>query len=80
MADGENPRTWDERVLDQILPDDLDWRQKVTAYPRAALIVAGTLGFLLGRSRGARVFGALAGVAADRVTATLAEALRPDDS
>jgi hypothetical protein len=78
-ATGSSARPWAERMLDQALPEELDWQQKVQSYPLTALLVATGLGFALGRSRGAGLFSALTGFAADRLTATISNALDTSD-
>lgn len=78
-TDNQPPRPWSERMLDQAFPDELDWRQKVQSYPLAALLVATGLGFALGRTRGSRLFSAVTGFAADRVTSTITNAVDPAD-
>jgi hypothetical protein len=56
-------------LLDELLPESLDWRHLVRKYPRSALAVAAAAGFWLGRHRGALLAGALGSY----VTAELVE-------
>lgn len=73
-------RTWTERVLDQILPEDLDWEDKVLSYPKTALIVAAGLGFALGKRHGLRLTSVAGSFAANRVANTISDVLERDSS
>ncbi len=57
-----------DEVVDELLPDELDWADLVKRYPKAALTLVAVGGFLLGRSRGAEIVEALSQFAADQVT------------
>ncbi len=48
-----------DQMVDDLVPEDLDWRQKVRDYPVPALTVAAIGGFLVGRSRGLALLGSL---------------------
>ncbi len=63
-----NDHVWADGVIDELLPDELDWRAKVRAYPKVAIIVAAGVGFLLARARGAHLFSSVTNFAADEVT------------
>jgi hypothetical protein len=56
-----------DELLDELLPDELDWRRLVTTYPVTSLALAAVGGYLLGRSRGVAIVGALATFAATTV-------------
>jgi hypothetical protein len=56
-----------DRVVDEILPEELDWSDLVVRYPKTSLAVAAVGGFLLGRSRGREMVVTIAAFAADRV-------------
>ena len=62
-------------LLDEVLPDELEWKRLVRRYPRTALLVAAAGGFYLGRSRGLEILRALADFAADTVTEGVNEAV-----
>lgn len=57
-----------DQVVDELLPDDLDWTDLVLRYPKVSLALAAVGGFLLGRSRGPEIVDALSQFAADRVS------------
>jgi hypothetical protein len=67
-----------ERLVDDLLPDDLEWRQLVTNHPYVSLTLAGLGGYLLGRSRGSAIVGALALFATDTLTSNVNSLLGED--
>ena len=54
---GGAPSLADE-ILDEILPEEVDWRQLVWSYPKSTLALAALGGYLLGRSHGRRLLSA----------------------
>lgn len=54
-------------VVDELMPESFEWERLVRTYPVPALLLAAAGGFILGRSRGRLVAGALASFAAARV-------------
>lgn len=56
-----------DELLDDLLPESLDWRGMVTSYPVAALTVSAIGGYLLGRRHGKAILDALSRFAADEV-------------
>ncbi|MEW6336096.1 MAG: hypothetical protein ACOY3Y_02500 [Acidobacteriota bacterium] len=54
-------------LLDKVIPGDIDWRDLVRRHPLLSVGVAATLGFLIGRAKGAAI---VAGASA-AVTATV---------
>jgi hypothetical protein len=60
-----------DRLLDELLPEGLEWRRLVTAYPLASLAAAALGGYLLGRSRGATMVGAVGAFASETVSRSL---------
>jgi len=57
-----------DEILDEILPEEVDWRQLVWSYPKSTLALAAIAGYWLGRSRGRRLFAAATQFAGDSVT------------
>lgn len=57
-----------DQVVDELLPDELDWSDLVVRYPKSALALAAIGGFLLGKSRGPEIVDALSEFAANRVS------------
>ncbi|TNF70883.1 MAG: hypothetical protein EP299_13135 [Acidobacteria bacterium] len=68
MEELERRGTSADQLLDELLPEELDWQRLVRAYPIAALSVAAVGGFLLGRNRGRAIVVALSAFAADSLT------------
>jgi hypothetical protein len=68
MEELERQGTNADQLLDELMPEELDWQRLVRAYPLAALSVAAVGGFLLGRSRGRAIVVALSAFAADSLT------------
>lgn len=54
-------------LLDDLIPPAVNWRRLVRRHPWPTLLVAGLGGYLLGRSQGRALVGALAGMALARV-------------
>lgn len=67
-----------DELLDELLPEELDWRRLVRTYPIPALLVAAAGGFVLGRGRGPVILAALSGLAADTVSQGVNEFLGTD--
>lgn len=65
-------------LVDELLPEELDWQRLVRSYPLTSLTLAALAGFLVGRSRGRDVMAALFGFAADTVTENVNEFLGKD--
>ena len=64
---GRPPSLADE-ILDEILPEEIDWRQFVWSYPKSTLALAALGGYLLGRTRGRRLLSAASEYVGDSVT------------
>lgn len=48
-----------DRLVDELVPEELDWERLVRSYPAPALALAAALGFLVGRSHGPAIVAAL---------------------
>ena len=62
-------------VLDELLPESLDWRHLVDTYPRACLAAAAAAGFLFGRRYGTLMVTAVGSYLAAQVGESMAEIL-----
>jgi hypothetical protein len=71
-ADRENLA---DELVDQLVATELDWRDMVRAYPKAALALAAVGGFALGRARGTTIVAALASYTADTLASNINEFL-----
>lgn len=67
-----------DSVVDELTPDDFDWPDAVRRYPLAALAVAAVGGYILGRTRGDEILGALSGFAVNTVTSQVNSILGQD--
>ena len=67
-AEGESPTSLADEILDEILPEQLDWRQLVWSYPKSTMALAALAGYLLGRSRGRKLASAATEYVGDTVT------------
>ena len=57
-----------DQLVDELVPDELDWRRLVSSYPITSLAVVVAGGYLLGRSRGESIVGALGVFASETVS------------
>lgn len=48
-----------DEILDELVPEGLDWERLVVTYPIPALLIAAVGGFLIGRSHGPQILGAV---------------------
>ncbi len=71
---GPRPSVADE-LLDELMPEELDWQRLVRRYPKSALLAAAAGGFLLGRGRGREIVAALAEFASEAVSESVNELL-----
>lgn len=55
-------------LLDEILPEGLDWERLVRSYPIPAVLIAAVGGFLLGRRHGPAILGAVSTYAASEMS------------
>ena len=73
MANGRKETGFDaeeilEEVIDDLLPERLDWRRLVRTYPVPALLVAAAGGYFLGRRHGGAVLASLPALAMSQVS------------
>lgn len=61
-----------EEVIDDLLPDELEWRRIVRTYPLPALAVAVVGGFFLGRYHGTEIVEAVTAYARREVSRNVA--------
>jgi hypothetical protein len=71
MAPASEGQSVAGRLLDELLPEELEWERMVRTYPLAALLVAGVAGYLLGLRSGAPILAAVGATATRRVTGLL---------
>jgi len=75
-AGGED--SFADQLLDELLPEDLEWRQVIRSYPLSALAVAALGGYFIGRRSGRLIVEAFSSTANDRVMRVAGELLADD--
>ena len=68
-------RSAPDRLVDELIPESVEWERLVRTYPLPALFLAAVGGFVLGRSRGSAVLEALSAFAGRRVARSVNELL-----
>lgn len=69
-----------ERTLDEVLPEELDWRHLMSDYPWPCLLVAAGGGFVLGRSRGPLILSALVSFAGRQAAGAVGSLLDDEEA
>ncbi len=65
----DEPKSLADELIDDLLPPDVDWRRIVRRHPLPSLLLVGLGGYLLGRTQGRALLGALSAAAASRLEA-----------
>lgn len=60
-----------DALLDELLPESLDWDRLVRTYPLPAMLLAAVGGFLIGRRHGKVLLSAVTGFATARIAQTV---------
>jgi len=61
-----------DELVDELMPEELDWRDLVCRYPRASLTLAAVAGFFLGRNHGTVLLGAVTTYAVNEISSNVA--------
>jgi hypothetical protein len=81
VDDAGRPSTIDD-ILDEILPEELEWERLVRSYPLPAVAAAAVGGFLLAFSHGPAIVSAVTGYLSAQVSRSvnqvLGQDIRPD--
>ncbi len=78
MMEHEETASFADGVLDNLLPEDVDWRRLVRSYPLPALVLSGLGGFFLGSRHGREILSALSGFATREVDRNISTLLGDD--
>ncbi len=78
MMEGEERVSFVDGVLDDLLPEELDWRRLVRSYPLPALVLSGLGGFFLGTRHGTEILSALSNFATSEVDRNISTLLGND--
>ena len=75
VNDDETPRggTSVEAILDELLPEELEWERLVRAYPVPAVALAAIGGFFIGLRHGPEILTAVSGFVASEVSRNVSE-------
>jgi hypothetical protein len=68
MTELEERESVVDELIDELVPEGLDWERLVVTYPIPALLLAALGGFLLGRRHGPEILAAVSGFAAAEVS------------
>ena len=68
-------RSMVDQMLDELIPEEIEWERMVRTYPLPALLVAAAGGFLLAYTRGPGIIGALSALATAQVGDAVRDAL-----
>lgn len=64
-----------EEILDELLPEELEWERLVRKYPIPALALAALGGFVLGLRHGPQILSAVSGFVAAEVSRNVSDLL-----
>ncbi len=78
LDDGAPHSSTADDLLDEILPEDLDWQRLVRTYPLPALAVAAAGGFLLGLLHGPTLVAAASSYVAAQVSRQVGQVIGQD--
>lgn len=57
-----------DELIDEIVPEGLDWERLVVTYPIPAILIAAVGGFLIGRSHGREILSAVSSYASSEIS------------
>lgn len=77
VDDASRPSTIDN-ILDEILPEELEWDRLVRNYPLPAVGVAAVGGFLLALSHGPAILSAVTGYVSAQISRNVSQVLGQD--
>lgn len=81
-AESGTPEPLADQLLDDLLPESLEWRRLVCTYPVTSLCLAGAAGFFLGRNHGSALLAAVSAFAvrevSDNIASVFGEAMSPE--
>jgi hypothetical protein len=78
MSELQEPESIVEELIDEIVPEGVDWQRLVVRYPIPSLLVAAVGGFFLGRRHGPEIVGALSTFAAGEVSRNVGQLFDQD--
>jgi len=78
MTDSPPERSFEQKVVDDLLPEELEWEEVVRAYPLCSLALVAIGGFLIGRKHGRAIVASFSDSATERVTSLLNDVFDSD--
>jgi hypothetical protein len=79
MSELQEPESIVEELIDEIVPEGVDWQRLVVRYPIPSLLIAAAGGFFLGRRHGPEIAGALSTFAAGEVSRNVGRLFDQED-
>jgi hypothetical protein len=73
VEDPRPQRSVEQRLIDGLLPEEMDWEDVVRTYPLTSVTLAAVAGFLIGSRRGRAILGTVTESALDRVSGMVHE-------
>lgn len=70
---------WADQIVDELLPENLEWRRLVRRYPKATLSLIAAGGFMIGRTQGAGLLGGLSAFVMREVSENIANLMGGGD-
>lgn len=67
-----------DELIDEIVPEGLDWERLVVSYPIPALLIAAVGGFLIGRRHGTEILSAASSYMAAEVSRNVSHLIGQD--
>lgn len=77
-SDGSPRRTGAERLIDEVMPEDVEWERLVRTYPLPSLLLAAAAGCWLGLRHGSALVAAGSAYASRQAARGVREALGED--
>jgi hypothetical protein len=68
MSELQERESFAEEILDELVPEGVDWQKLVVRYPIPSLLVAAAGGFYIGRRHGPDIVSALSSFVAGEVS------------
>ena len=62
-----------DEIIDEFVPQEMDWRSIVGSYPKLSVTVVAAAGFWLGRTRGRAILAGVTGMVAETVNESINE-------
>jgi hypothetical protein len=79
MSELQERESFAEEILDELLPEGVDWQKLVVRYPLPSLLVAAAGGFFIGRRHGPEIVAALSSFVAGEVSRGVDQLLSRDE-